>query len=65
MPSSRQIWFTALLVVTPLAVTGADDVRTYLDGAIEATEAYHQRIVTDARKGKAPSELEAERTCGT
>lgn len=39
------------------AVTGADDVKAYFDGAIAATEAYHQRIVAEAREGKAPREI--------
>jgi 2-aminobenzoylacetyl-CoA thioesterase len=34
------------------AIRGADDVRAYLAGAMAATEAYHQRIVAEARAGK-------------
>ena len=33
-------------------VRGADDVKTYFQRAIEATEAYHGRIVEEARSGK-------------
>ena len=32
-------------------VTGAEDVRAYFDGAIAATEAYHERIVEQAKAG--------------
>jgi glyoxylase-like metal-dependent hydrolase (beta-lactamase superfamily II) len=39
------------------AVTGADDVKAYFDGAIAATEAYHQRIVAEAREGKDAREI--------
>lgn len=39
------------------AITGADDVKAYFDGAIAATEAYHQRIVGQAREGKAAREI--------
>ena len=39
------------------AVTGADDVKAYFDGAIAATEAYHRRIVGQAREGKAAREI--------
>ena len=39
------------------ALTGADDVKAYFDGAIGATEAYHQRIVAQAREGKAVREI--------
>ncbi len=39
------------------AVTGADDVKAYFDGAIAATEAYHQRIVAETREGKAAREI--------
>jgi glyoxylase-like metal-dependent hydrolase (beta-lactamase superfamily II) len=34
------------------AICGADDVRTYFAAAIAATEAYHQRIVAQARSGR-------------
>ena len=42
------------------AITGAGDVKAYFDGAIGATEAYHRRIVAEAREGKAAREI-AER----
>ena len=39
------------------AVTGADDVKAYFEGAIAATEAYHRRIVAEAKEGKAAREI--------
>ncbi len=42
------------------AITGAADVKAYLDGAIAATEAWHQRIVDETREGKAPEEIAAK-----
>ena len=41
------------------AIRGSDEVRAYFLGAIVATEAYHQRIVAEARAGK-PSRQIAE-----
>jgi len=38
-------------------IKGADEVRAYFDGAIAATEAYHERIVTEIGDGKDPEEL--------
>jgi len=42
------------------ALTGAGDVKAYFDAAIGATEAYHRRIVADAREGRSPRQI-AER----
>jgi len=39
------------------AVTGAEDIKAYFEGAISATEAYHQRIVDEARGGKSVREI--------
>ncbi len=39
------------------AITGTDDVKAYFEGAIAATEAYHQRIVAETREGKAVREI--------
>jgi len=39
------------------AIKGADEVRAYFDNAIAATEAYHERIVTELEAGKSPEEL--------
>lgn len=47
----------ALCLSHNAAVTGADDVKAYFDGAIAATEAYHRRIVADAREGKGAGEI--------
>lgn len=41
-------------------VWGAADVRAYFDGAIAATEAYHARIVAQARAGKSVREIAGE-----
>lgn len=38
-------------------VTGAEDVRAYFDGAIAATEAYHERIVQRAKAGATVREI--------
>ena len=38
-------------------IIGADDVKAYFDDAISATEAYHQRIVDQARRGDAVREI--------
>jgi glyoxylase-like metal-dependent hydrolase (beta-lactamase superfamily II) len=42
------------------AVRGADDVRTYFAAALEATEAYHRRIVEETRGGKPVRQLAEE-----
>ena len=39
------------------ALTGAEEVRAYFEGAIRATEDYHQRIVAQAKAGEAPREI--------
>jgi len=39
------------------AVTGAEEVKAYFEGAISATEAYHQRIVDEAKGGKSVEEI--------
>jgi glyoxylase-like metal-dependent hydrolase (beta-lactamase superfamily II) len=39
------------------AVTGTDGVKAYFDGAIAATEAYHRRIVGEAKEGKDAREI--------
>jgi len=39
------------------AVTGAEDVKAYFEGAIAATEAYHQRIVEEIEGGKSAEEI--------
>ena len=36
------------------AIAGADAVRAYFDGALAATQAYHERIVAEALAGKPP-----------
>jgi glyoxylase-like metal-dependent hydrolase (beta-lactamase superfamily II) len=38
-------------------IKGRDEVRAYLDNAIAATEAYHERIVAEAEAGKSPEEI--------
>ncbi len=38
-------------------IKGSDEVRTYFDVAIAATEAYHKRILTEIETGKSPEEL--------
>jgi glyoxylase-like metal-dependent hydrolase (beta-lactamase superfamily II) len=38
-------------------VKGADAVKAYFEGALAATEAYHERIVADAAAGKAPEQI--------
>ena len=38
-------------------VKGADAVKAYFDGAIVATEAYHERILAETTAGKAPDEI--------
>lgn len=42
------------------AITGADDVKRYFDGAIAAAEAYHRRIVDAIKAGKDARELAAQ-----
>jgi glyoxylase-like metal-dependent hydrolase (beta-lactamase superfamily II) len=39
------------------AITGAEAVRAYFQGALAATQRYHERIVGEARAGKAPREI--------
>jgi glyoxylase-like metal-dependent hydrolase (beta-lactamase superfamily II) len=39
------------------AIRGAAEVRAYFQGAIAATEAYHRRIVEEAKAGKPPRQL--------
>ena len=39
------------------AITGADDVKKYLTDALAATQAYHQRIVDEAKSGKSVREI--------
>ncbi|MCX5654013.1 MAG: MBL fold metallo-hydrolase [Planctomycetota bacterium] len=39
------------------AITGAEAVRAYFQGALAATQQYHDRIVGEARAGKAPREI--------
>ncbi len=41
-------------------ITGAEDVRAYFDGAIAATEAYHRRIVDEAKAGKSVRQIAEE-----
>ncbi|MHC4580633.1 MAG: MBL fold metallo-hydrolase, partial [Planctomycetota bacterium] len=38
-------------------VKGADAVKAYFEGAVAATEAYHERIVTEIGAGKSPEEI--------
>ena len=40
-------------------IRGADDVRDYFRRALEVTQAYHERIVADARAGKPAEEIAA------
>jgi len=42
------------------AIRGADDVRAYFAAAIAATEAYHQRIVAQAKAGKSLRQIAEE-----
>ncbi len=42
------------------AIRGADEVRVYFQGAIAATEGYHQRIVAEARAGKPARQIGEE-----
>ena len=39
------------------AITGADDVKQYLAGALAATQAYHQHIIDEANSGKSVREI--------
>ncbi len=41
-------------------ITGAEDVRAYFGGAIAATEAYHRRIVDEAKAGKSVRQIAEE-----
>lgn len=41
-------------------IKGSDEVRAYFDDAIAATEAYHERILTEIETGKSPRELAEE-----
>jgi glyoxylase-like metal-dependent hydrolase (beta-lactamase superfamily II) len=41
-------------------VTGAEDVQAYFDGAIAATEAYHERIVAQAKAGASVRDIAGE-----
>jgi len=41
------------------AIRGADEVRDYFRRALEVTQAYHERIVADAKAGKSPDEIAA------
>jgi glyoxylase-like metal-dependent hydrolase (beta-lactamase superfamily II) len=38
-------------------IKGSDEVRTYFEDAIAATEAYHERILSEIESGKSPEEL--------
>ena len=38
-------------------IKGADEVRAYFDDAIAATQAYHERILTEIETGKSPEEI--------
>ncbi len=38
-------------------IKGSDEVRAYFDDAIAATEAYHERILTETETGKSPEEI--------
>ena len=38
-------------------IVGADDVKAYFQGALEATEAYHKRIIEEVQSGKSPREI--------
>ena len=39
------------------AIAGADDVKAYFQGAIQATEAYHNRIISEVKAGKSVREI--------
>ena len=39
------------------AITGAEDIKAYFQGAIDATEAYHQRIIDEVNAGKPVREI--------
>jgi len=39
------------------AITGAEEVKAYFDGAIRATEQYHERILADRKAGKSVREI--------
>jgi glyoxylase-like metal-dependent hydrolase (beta-lactamase superfamily II) len=39
------------------AIVGADDIKAYFQGALEATEAYHKRIIDEVRAGKSVREI--------
>lgn len=41
-------------------IKGADEVRAYFDKAITATEAYHERILSEIEAGKSPEEIAGE-----
>jgi len=41
-------------------IKGSDEVRAYFDDAMAATEAYHERILTEIETGKSPRELAEE-----
>ena len=45
------------------AITGADDVKKYLADALAATEAYHGRIVDEAKSGKSVREIAEQLGC--
>ena len=38
-------------------IKGAEDVKAFFDAAIAATEAYHERIITEIESGKSPEEI--------
>ena len=40
-----------------VAIKGKEDVKKYFDAAIEATESYHKRIITELESGKAPEDI--------
>jgi len=42
------------------AISGADDVRAYFEGAIAATRGYHERIIASARQGKSARQIGEE-----
>jgi glyoxylase-like metal-dependent hydrolase (beta-lactamase superfamily II) len=42
------------------AVKGADDVRAYFEGAVAATEAYHERILEQAKAGRPVRQIAEE-----
>jgi glyoxylase-like metal-dependent hydrolase (beta-lactamase superfamily II) len=47
----------ALLLSHNAAITGAEDIKAYFDGAIRATEEYHERILADRKAGKPVREI--------